>query len=55
LARILEIENAETFGSSESFVVCDLGFGVITELLGTGFSNSTFGSSTFLISIFLLP
>jgi hypothetical protein len=39
LARILEIENADTLGSSERF-------GVETGLTGRIFTNSTFGFST---------
>jgi hypothetical protein len=64
LARMLEIENAETFGSSARFVVglassdspgCGLGIIVSVGTNELGLSISAFGSATFSMLLFSLP
>ena len=61
---MLEIENAETFGSSGTFVVglassdslgCGLGIIVSVGTNELGLSISTFGSATFSMLLFSLP
>jgi hypothetical protein len=61
---MLEIENAETFGSSGTFVVglassvslgCSLGIIVSVGTNELGLSISTFGSATFSMLLFSLP